>query len=151
MIKNNTSSKEKKRANIMNKKELQTIEEKRIRDEYILYFKKPESYVSPTNVSYDTLSRYAVDYDYSAKNLAKLKKSIDLNLVVKVDGKYYPWYAVHDVINLLIDYAKNHGGENWGFNYYEIKEYIEELNLIKSDFSYKVIKQLKHLKGMFDD
>ena len=109
-------------------REIYTInkEAKRLRDENSLYyeFKKPDSYVNPIM---DTLSCYSVDYD---------KQLSDLGLIVEVDNDYYPWYAVHDVITILIEYAENWGKDDWWFNDDEIKDYIAELNSIKYDINF---------------
>jgi len=109
-------------------KELYTInkEAKRLRDENSLYYQyiKPDSYVPPI---IDTLSDYSVAYD---------KQLIDLGLIIEIDNDYYPYYAVHDVITILIEYAENWGKDDWGLNDDEIEDYIADLNAIKYDINY---------------
>ena len=119
-------------------KELYTInkEAKRLRDQNNLYYeyKKPDSYVRPI---YDTLFHYTVEYN---------KKLIDLDLIVEVDDEYYPWYAVHDVITILIEYAENEAQDAWCFSNDEIKDYIDKLNSIKYDINFCPTQLIKDNK-----
>jgi len=121
-------------------KELYTInkEAKRLRDQNSLYYeyKKPDSYVQPI---FDTLSHYTVEYD---------KKLIDLDLIVEVDDEYYAWYAVHDVINVLIEYAENWAKDDWCYSDDEVEDYIEELNTIaiEYDINFSPLQLIKENK-----
>jgi len=132
-------------------KEIYTInkELKILEDQNSLYFnfKKPKSYVRPT---YQTLSRYTVKWDYTLKSQKNLEKLLDLNLIVKVgcnnNGGYYVWYALPDVITILIEYAKNYAGQNWDFTYDEITAYIEQLNQIKYDINFSPTQLIKENK-----
>lgn len=106
-------------------KELYIInkEAKELRNQNLLLYEnsKPQIYYKPT---FELLNEYAVEYN---------EQLVDLGIYVEIDHEYYPYYAVSDVCDALIEHHENESKSLYGWDDDDIEHYVKELESIEYD------------------